>query len=238
MSNMNESNSQDDLNHKMELVSEYKKQLKILELKAAKFGMHVPVYIEREIQDIRDKIYENGGVIEVSNISYNSKQPSQSIQYEICSLRKHTQTVKAGLWNYKNFTKTILYLEAEGPFGKYIVAEPAITEEVEVFEQSTEYNLSKTNIIRGGSIGSNIQYFGRQLALDGWESLSVGWRRIVTYSQLPSSTISISDINRMVTEPYKPKGFAFAQLSFAFSIIKILCILAVIIAIFYYLNNK
>jgi hypothetical protein len=53
---MSNSDHQDEVNHKIALVTEYKKQLRLLELKAVKFGLHVPTYIEIEIQDIKDKL--------------------------------------------------------------------------------------------------------------------------------------------------------------------------------------
>jgi hypothetical protein len=64
LSRQNDLDRQDDLKHRMDLISEYKKRLRVLEIKAAKFGIHVPDFIEIEIQEIKDKIVENGGYID------------------------------------------------------------------------------------------------------------------------------------------------------------------------------
>lgn len=46
----------DDLQHKQDLIQEYKKHLRALEKQAARYGIHVPSYIEVEIEEIKQKI--------------------------------------------------------------------------------------------------------------------------------------------------------------------------------------
>lgn len=47
---------QEDIDHNKELISSYKKSLRILELKAAKFGLHIPLYVQIEIDSTNERI--------------------------------------------------------------------------------------------------------------------------------------------------------------------------------------
>ncbi|WP_110513076.1 hypothetical protein [Herpetosiphon llansteffanensis] len=53
---MTSSDIQEDIAHYQELVRSYKKTLRVLELQASKFGVHVPAHIEIDIESTKEKI--------------------------------------------------------------------------------------------------------------------------------------------------------------------------------------
>jgi hypothetical protein len=55
-SSMKKHEEEDDLNHNLELIAIHKRSLRVLELQAAKFGIHIPPYIQIEIEEIRATI--------------------------------------------------------------------------------------------------------------------------------------------------------------------------------------
>ncbi len=66
----------EEIAHNKALIKEYKKSLRVLELQAAKFGLHVPPYIQIEIDEIRERVQS----FEQSVLKYDT---SQSVQNDI-----------------------------------------------------------------------------------------------------------------------------------------------------------
>jgi hypothetical protein len=110
----------------------------------------------------------------------------------------------------RSFAQTVVYAEATGPYGPYILGGPDfVTYETPYGQRSEEGSFPKTPILKSDhTVDSLLRLYADRLARAGWTKVDAGWHRAVRYTACPADSrpTARQEINTFLSAPYDPPG--------------------------------
>lgn len=118
----------------------------------------------------------------------------------------------------RSFAQTVVYVEATGPYGPYILDGPEfVTSETPYRQRSEEGSIPQKPILKSDhTVASLVGAYTERLERSGWTRVEAGWQRAVRYSACPADSrpTARQEINTFLSTPYTPPGVhnAWAQI--------------------------
>jgi hypothetical protein len=118
----------------------------------------------------------------------------------------------------RSFAQTVVYVEATGPYGPYILDGPDfVTYETPYRQRSEEGSFPKKPILKSEyTVASLAGAYTERLERSGWTKVDAGWHRAARYTACPADSrpTARQEIATFLHTPYDPPGVhdAWAQI--------------------------